>query len=105
MKSDYHFTVMKKEAVENLNLKSNGTYLDATLGMGGHTIEITNTRNDINKIICTNYAKSLLENDFVDNLAEAGLRVVDGFNTKEVDINSKKSIKVGFFEKLFHIFS
>ena len=52
MKSDYHFTVMKKEAVENLNLKSNGTYLDATLGMGGHTIEITNTRNDINKIIC-----------------------------------------------------
>ena len=64
-----------------------------------------NYQIDINKIICTNYAKSLLENDFVDNLAEAGLRVVDGFNTKEVDINSKKMIKVGFFEKLFHIFS
>ena len=60
---------------------------------------------DINKIICTNYAKSLLENDFVDNLAEAGLRVLDGFNTNEVDINSKKTIKEGFFEKLFHIFS
>ena len=41
----------------------------------------------------------------MDNLAEAGLRVVDGFNTNEVDINSKKIIKVGFFEKLFHIFS
>ena len=64
-----------------------------------------NYQIDINKIICTNYAKSLLENDFVDNLAEAGLRVVDGFNTNEVDINSKKMIKVGFFEKLFHIFS
>ena len=64
-----------------------------------------NYQIDINKIICTNYAKSLLENDFVDNLAEAGLRVADGFNTKEVDINSKKMIKVGFFEKLFHIFS
>ena len=64
-----------------------------------------NYQIDINKIICTNYAKSLLENEFVDNLAEAGLRVVDGFNTKEVDINPKKSIKVGFFEKLFHIFS
>ena len=64
-----------------------------------------NYQIDINKIICTNYAKSLLENDFVDNLAEAGLRVLDGFNTKEVDINSKKMIKLGFFEKLFHIFS
>ena len=28
-----------------------------------------NYQIDINKIICTNYAKSLLENDFVDNLA------------------------------------
>ena len=64
-----------------------------------------NYQIDINKIICTNYAKSLLENDFVDNLAEAGLRAADGFNAKEVDINSKKMIKVGFFEKLFHIFS
>ena len=64
-----------------------------------------NYQIDINKIICTNYAKSLLENDFVDNLAEAGLRVVDGFYAREVDINPKKSIKVGFFEKLFHIFS
>ena len=64
-----------------------------------------NYQIDINKIICTNYAKSLLENDFVDNLAEAGLRAVGGFNAKEVDINSKKMIKVGFFEKLFHIFS
>ena len=64
-----------------------------------------NYQIDINKIICTNYARSLLENDFMDNLAEAGLRVVDGFNTNEVDINSKKTIKEGFFEKLFHIFS
>ena len=64
-----------------------------------------NYQIDINKIICTNYAKSLLENDFMDNLAEAGLRVVDGFNIREVDINSKKTIKEGFFEKLFHIFS
>ena len=64
-----------------------------------------NYQIDINKIICTNYAKSLLENDLIDNFGEAGLRVVDGFNTKEVDLNSKKMIKVGFFEKLFHIFS
>ena len=52
MESDYHFTVMKNEAIKNLNLKRNGTYLDATLGMGGHTDQISKTRNDIKKIIC-----------------------------------------------------
>jgi len=52
MESDYHFTVMKNEAIKNLNLKRNGTYLDATLGMGGHTNQISKTRNDIKKIIC-----------------------------------------------------
>ena len=52
MESDYHFTVMKNEAIKNLNLKRNGTYLDATLGVGGHTDQISKTRNDIKKIIC-----------------------------------------------------
>lgn len=63
-----------------------------------------NYQIDINKIICSNYAKSLLQSDF-ENLTEAGLRVIEGFNTNEVVINPKKQIKVGFFEKLFHIFS
>ena len=63
-----------------------------------------NYQIDINKIICSNYAKSLLQSDF-ENLTEAGLRVIEGFNTNEVVINPKKHIKVGFFEKLFHIFS
>ena len=64
----------------------------------------SNYQIDINKIICTNYAKSLLEGD-LNNLAEAGLRVIEGFNTNEVLVNPKKLTKVGFFEKLFHIFS
>lgn len=64
----------------------------------------SNYQIDINKIICTNYAKSLLEGD-LNNLAEAGLRVIEGFNTNEVLVNPKKLTKVGFFERLFHIFS
>ena len=64
----------------------------------------SNYQIDINKIICTNYAKSLLEDD-LNNLAEAGLRVIEGFNTNEVLVNPKKLTKVGVFEKLFHIFS
>ena len=63
-----------------------------------------NYQIDINKIICTNYAKTLLQSDFND-LAEAGLRVVEGYNINEVEVNPKKQAKMGFFERLFHIFS
>ncbi len=32
-----HFSVLKQEAVEGLNVKPNGTYIDCTLGGGGHS--------------------------------------------------------------------
>jgi len=31
---------MKKECIENLNIKSDGIYVDATLGYAGHSSEI-----------------------------------------------------------------
>ena len=59
---------------------------------------------EIDKIICTNYAKSLL-NIEVDYLSKAGIAVIAGNNLNEVNIVSKKTNKLGFFEKLFHIFT
>lgn len=38
--SGKHITVLKKEAVEYLNIKKDGIYYDATFGKGGHTLEI-----------------------------------------------------------------
>ncbi len=35
-----HYTVMKKESIEGLNLKSDGIYVDATLGYAGDSSEI-----------------------------------------------------------------
>lgn len=35
-----HYSVMLKEAIEYLNLKEDGIYIDATLGLGGHSKEI-----------------------------------------------------------------
>ena len=61
MESNLHFTVMKQEAVKNLKIKNNGIYLDATLGMGGHTEEISNTKKNINKIICIDNDLSSIE--------------------------------------------
>ena len=35
-----HYSVLKKEAIEALNLKEDGIYVDATLGYAGHSTEI-----------------------------------------------------------------
>src|SRR3989344_2089045 len=36
----YHESVMVREALEALHLKNQANYIDATLGTGGHTLEI-----------------------------------------------------------------
>ena len=58
----------------------------------------------INKTICTNYAKSLLNSD-IEDLSKAGMVAIKDANLNEVGIYPKKSAKMGFFEKLFHTFS
>ena len=58
----------------------------------------------LNSVICGNYALSLNEID-KSNLLEGGLKVVNGENMKEVYILPKKPAKLGFFEKMFHLFS
>ena len=35
-----HVTVLLKESIEGLSIKSNGTYVDGTLGGGGHSFQI-----------------------------------------------------------------
>lgn len=35
-----HYSVLKKEAIDGLNIKPDGIYVDATLGYGGHSEEI-----------------------------------------------------------------
>lgn len=35
-----HYSVLLKESIENLNIKENGIYVDATLGYAGHSKEI-----------------------------------------------------------------
>ncbi len=40
MKSNEHKSVLLKEAIEGLNIKEDGIYIDMTLGRGGHSKEI-----------------------------------------------------------------
>ena len=65
---------------------------------------LKNQQLEVNKIICANYAKSLL-NDDIDNVSKAGLAALKDINLNEVSVILKKKAKMGFFEKIFHIFS
>lgn len=46
-----HKTVLLKESIEQLNLKKGDVAIDATLGMGGHTIELARAVGDKGKVI------------------------------------------------------
>lgn len=37
---EFHTPVLATETIDSLNIKENGIYIDATLGHGGHTLEI-----------------------------------------------------------------
>ena len=58
----------------------------------------------INKIICSNYAKSFTKNMSYANICESGLKLVQGMNKQEVAIIPRKLEKKGFFERLFYFF-
>lgn len=92
-----HYSVLLNETIDNLNLKENGIYVDATLGLGGHSSKILSSlttghlyafdedskailfSDERLKKIGTNY--TLIKSNFVDlkvKLAELGVTKIDG---------------------------
>lgn len=47
-----HITVLLKEAVDGLNIKADGIYVDCTLGGAGHSLEIVKQLSDAGRLIC-----------------------------------------------------
>ena len=41
-----HYSVLKQEAIQGLNIKPDGTYVDCTVGGGGHSKEIASKLNE-----------------------------------------------------------
>lgn len=44
---EQHYSVLLKETIDKLCIKKNGTYVDATLGFGGHTKEIAKVAHKV----------------------------------------------------------
>lgn len=91
-----HYSVLKNEAVDGLNIKSDGVYVDATLGYGGHS-KLIHSRLKKGKLIafdqdteaidfCKNLFKdkenvTLIHSNFVNlktELESRGITKVDG---------------------------
>ena len=47
-----HIPVMLNEVLEGLNINPSGTYVDGTVGGGGHSFEIAKRLNKNGKLIC-----------------------------------------------------
>ena len=47
-----HVSVLLKESIEGLDIKSDGTYVDATLGRAGHSYHILTKLSNLGKLYC-----------------------------------------------------
>lgn len=93
-----HISVMLSDSVELLNIKPDGTYVDMTLGRGGHSSLILSKLNEHGHLICFDQDEeaiqkcrvlfkdekrvTLIKSNFVDfdrYLKEYGIFSVDGF--------------------------
>lgn len=94
----HHVTVLLNEAVEGLNIKEDGTYVDCTLGGAGHSSEIVKRLSDKGRLIAFDqddhaleHAKNVLHNyldrvifiksnfkHLKEKLYEQGITKVDG---------------------------
>ncbi len=63
MKSNEHKSVLLKEAIEGLNIKEDGIYVDATLGRAGHSSEILK-RLKSGKLYCFDQDKEAIDYSF-----------------------------------------
>ncbi len=55
-----HYSVMKKESIEALNIDPDGIYLDLTTGAGGHSLCIAERLSEKGRLICFDTDKNAL---------------------------------------------
>ena len=64
---EYHNPVLLKEAVDGLNIKADGAYVDVTFGGGGHSKEILKRLGPEGRLVAFDQDKDALENTIDDS--------------------------------------
>ena len=64
---DYHLPVMLNECIEGLNIRPEGTYVDATFGGGGHSRAILSQLGESGKLIAFDQDADALANAIEDS--------------------------------------
>ena len=64
---DYHLPVMLNECIEGLNIRPEGTYVDATFGGGGHSRAIMSHLGEDGRLIAFDQDADALENALDDS--------------------------------------
>ena len=94
--SNNHFSVLKQESIDALEIKPDGIYVDVTLGRGGHSLEILKKLNNNGLLICLDQDDDAIEfckNKFKDysniKIIKANFRdlkkVLDELNIQKID--------------------
>ena len=64
---NYHLPVMLNECIEGLNIRPDGTYVDATFGGGGHSRAILSHLGERGRLIAFDQDADALENALDDS--------------------------------------
>ncbi|MCA9379686.1 16S rRNA (cytosine(1402)-N(4))-methyltransferase RsmH [Candidatus Dojkabacteria bacterium] len=76
-----HKPVLLKELIDSIDVKKSGTYLDVTLGGGGHSLQIIERLRGNGNLVVMDVNKKALEN-FKEMLIEEGFKEKDSSFTK-----------------------
>lgn len=76
-----HIAVLYKEVIENLNVKDGGSYLDVTLGAGGHSWGILSDKESVS-LTCLDVDQNALDN-FEKKLGSEGFKSASSDNTSD----------------------
>ncbi len=90
-----HQPVLLNEAINLLNIKNNGIYIDATSGFGGHSLAILNKLNNEGRLICIDADKDAF--NYLNNFFKNEKRVIvinDNFKNITKILNNLKIEKV-----------
>jgi 16S rRNA (cytosine1402-N4)-methyltransferase len=89
--SSYHTPVMLKECIENLNIQSNGVYVDCTMGGGGHTRAILEAGGRVIGLDQDSDAIAATSKRLADHISKGNLEIhqINFRHIKKVLQNSK----------------